>query len=94
MESESPNGEAGPETQVSSEATAAAAPEAPVDPLEQARQEAARFKDQLLRTAADFDNFRKRSRREQAEGEKKAREDLLRFFFPVFYNLVRALAHP
>ena len=92
VDPESPNGEGVSETQVSSEPTAAA-PEAPVDPLEQARQEAARYKDQLLRTLADFDNFRKRSRREQAEGEKKAREDLLRDLLPVFDNLERAMAH-
>ncbi len=89
MDPEGPNGEAAPETQVSSEPSTAQ-PDPP-DPLEQARQEAARFKDQLLRTAADFDNFRKRSRREQSDAEKKAREDLLRELLPVFDNLERAM---
>jgi molecular chaperone GrpE len=90
VDPEAPNGDAAPETQVSSEPSAVAEP--PLDPLDQARQEAARFKDQLLRTAADFDNFRKRSRREQADGEKKAREDLLRELLPVFDNLERAMS--
>lgn len=63
------------------------------DPLEEAKLEAARLKDQLLRTAADYDNFRKRSRRDQVEAERKAREDLLRDLLPVFDNLERAVAH-
>lgn len=92
VDPEGPNGEAAPETQVSSEPSAAK-PEPPVDPLDAARQEAARLKDQLLRTAADFDNFRKRSRREQADAEKKAKEDVLRELLPVFDNLERAMSH-
>jgi molecular chaperone GrpE len=69
-----------------------AAPE-PVDPLEAAKAEVAKLRDQLLRTAADFDNFRKRSRRELADMEKRAREDLIKDLLPVFDNLERATAH-
>jgi molecular chaperone GrpE len=65
----------------------------PPDPLEAAQAEAARLRDQLLRTAADFDNFRKRSRREQVDAERRSREDLLRDLLPVFDNLERATAH-
>jgi len=68
-----------------------AAPEQ--DPLEAAREEATRLRDQLLRTAADFDNFRKRSRREMEDAERRAREDLLRDLLPVFDNLERAVQH-
>ena len=64
-----------------------------VDPLEAAKAENAKLRDQLLRTAADFDNFRKRSRRELADMEKRAREDLLKELLPVFDNLERATAH-
>jgi len=64
-----------------------------VDPLEAAKAESAKLRDQLLRTAADFDNFRKRSRRELADMEKRAREDLLKELLPVFDNLERATAH-
>ena len=64
-----------------------------VDPLEAARQEAARFKDQLLRTAADYDNFRKRTRRDVSDAERKGRDDFLREVSPVFDNLERAVAH-
>jgi len=65
----------------------------PVDPLEAAKAENAKLRDQLLRTAADFDNFRKRSRRELADMEKRAREDLIKDLLPVFDNLERATAH-
>jgi molecular chaperone GrpE len=71
----------------------ASASAAPVDPLEAAQAEASRVREQLLRLAADFDNFRKRSRREQADGERRAREDQLRELLPVFDNLERATAH-
>ena len=79
----------------------APAPEAPtedvaaaeIDPLDAAKAESAKLRDQLLRTAADFDNFRKRSRRELADMEKRAREDLIKDLLPVFDNLERATAH-
>jgi len=68
-----------------------AAPEQ--DPLELAKAEQAKLKDQLLRTLADFDNFRKRSRRELAEAERRGRDDMLKEFLPVFDNLDRASVH-
>lgn len=73
------------------EAGAAGQPE--VDPLEAARAEAAQFKERMLRTAADFDNFRKRSRREAEEALRKGRDGLLRELLPVFDNIERAVAH-
>lgn len=63
------------------------------DPLTQAQAEVTRLRDQLMRTAADFDNFRKRSRRENTDAERRAREDMLRDLLPVFDNLERATAH-
>lgn len=57
------------------------------------KAEVARLKDQLLRTLADFDNYRKRSRKEISDAEKKAREDQLRELLPVFDNLERASQH-
>jgi molecular chaperone GrpE len=84
------------ESQPESEAenpTAAGEAAVPPDPLEAAQAEVARLRDQLLRTAADFDNFRKRSRREQVDAERRSREDLLRDLLPVFDNLERATAH-
>jgi molecular chaperone GrpE len=49
-----------------------------------------RFREAALRALADLDNFRKRAIREREEVAKKAREDLLREFLPVFDNLERA----
>lgn len=80
------NGEAAP---ASSEAPASGG--APADPLSEAKAEAARMKDQWMRTAADFDNFRKRSRRELEDTRKAGKEDLLKEFLPVFDNLERAI---
>jgi len=74
------------------DAAPAAEPE-PADPLESARAEAQRYREQLLRTAADFDNFKKRIRREMEDGERRAREDLLKDLLPVFDNLERAAQH-
>ncbi len=69
----------------------AAAGEAAADPLAEAKAETARMKEQWMRTAADFDNFRKRSRRELEDMRKAGKEDLLKEFLPVFDNLERAI---
>lgn len=63
----------------------------PNDPLAAAQAEAARLKDAWLRSAADFDNYRKRSRRELEEARRGGREDLVRALLPVFDNLERAI---
>jgi molecular chaperone GrpE len=64
---------------------------AAADSLADAQAEATRLKDALLRTAADYDNFRKRTRRELEEARRNGREDLLRTLLPVFDNLERAI---
>jgi len=74
------------------EATEAGA-SASADPLALAQEEAAQFKDKLLRTLADFDNFRKRSRREIEEAQRTGRDRLLKELLPVFDNLERAVEH-
>jgi|ERR1700722_6319128 molecular chaperone GrpE len=61
------------------------------DPLTDARAETAKMKDAWLRTAADFDNFRKRARKEMEDARRNGREDLLRAVLPVFDNLERAI---
>jgi len=61
------------------------------DPLAEAKAETARFKDQWMRSAADFDNFRKRTRRELEDTRKAGREELLKDLLPVFDNLERAI---
>jgi molecular chaperone GrpE len=82
--------------EVTAETTAQAVSEPPApepDPLEAARAEVQKLRDQLLRTAADFDNYKKRARRESQDGERRAREDFLRDLLPVFDNLERATQH-
>ncbi|HEX2878501.1 MAG TPA: nucleotide exchange factor GrpE [Polyangiaceae bacterium] len=63
------------------------------DPLAEAKAETARIRDQLIRTAADFDNYRKRTRREGVEAEQRGREAFLKEILPVFDNLERAVSH-
>lgn len=66
-------------------------PQAPTDPVADAKAEAQRFKEQWMRSAADFDNFRKRSRKELEDTRKAGREELLKDLLPVFDNLERAM---
>ncbi len=76
------------------EGAAAAADAAPVaDPLAEAERKLAALKDQLLRMAADFDNFRKRSRREAEDALASGKESILKDLLPVFDNLERAVTH-
>lgn len=63
------------------------------DPLEKALDENKKLREQMLRVAADFDNFRKRARRESEEACRRARIELLRELLPVFDNMERAVAH-
>ena len=58
--------------------------------LERARAERDRMREQLLRIAADFDNFRKRSRKEIDEVRRRTIEDTLREVLPIVDNLERA----
>lgn len=84
-------GEAKPQGSAA-EGSAAAAPTAE-DKLAEAQAEAAKMRDQLLRTAADFDNFRKRSRREVDDAQRRGRETAIKDLLPVFDNLERASMH-
>src|SRR5690349_15129359 len=52
-------------------------------PPEAEKDEIARLRDQLLRTAADFDNYRKRSRRELEDAQRRGRESAIRDLLPV-----------
>ena len=64
---------------------------ASADPVAEAKAEAQRFREQWMRSAADFDNFRKRSRKELEDTRKAGREELLKDLLPVFDNLERAM---
>lgn len=62
-----------------------------ISPLAALEEERDKLKDQLLRTAADFDNFRKRSRKDVEQAERRGRESILRELLPVIDNLGRAV---
>lgn len=52
----------------------------------------AELRDRLLRSAADFDNFRKRVARQEQETLERSQAEALRMFLPVIDNVERALA--
>jgi len=85
------NGAANDDAEGTPPASGQAASAEPLDPLAEAKAETARFKEQWMRSAADFDNFRKRSRKELEDTRKAGREELLKDLLPVFDNLERAM---
>ncbi|MEN6625942.1 MAG: nucleotide exchange factor GrpE [Candidatus Sumerlaeia bacterium] len=62
--------------------------------MKQHQEMAARLQDQLLRTTAEFENFRKRTRRDMQQNIELANRDLLEKLLPVLDNFGRALANP
>lgn len=56
-------------------------------------QEFSELKDKMLRTAADYENAKKRFNREKEEFLKFANERLIREFLPILDNLDRAMIH-
>lgn len=81
----------------STEAASTDSPEKIIETLrigyEKKEQEARENQDRYIRAVADFENYRKRSQRDQAEALKYANEKLIRELLPVIDNLERALAH-
>ena len=63
-----------------------------VQELQAQAAKADEYRDQLLRTAADLDNYRKRAAREKQEAIKFANESLLGKLIPVLDNFDMALA--
>ena len=66
--------------------------DAPEPQSEAPDAEIARLKDQLLRLHADFENARKRWRKEQAEIQERANADLLRELLEIHDDFQRALS--
>jgi len=66
-------------------------PAAPPDAVSLLTAERDRLKDQLLRTAADYDNFRKRARKDLEDALRRSKEDAIRELLPVADNLERAV---
>lgn len=79
-----------PETAPQTVEELVAALEARAAKAEQDRREA---HDRLLRAAADFENWKKRARKESDEAQQRGREALLKELLTVLDNLERALKH-
>lgn len=76
------------------ETTSNAPDGAPDDPIEALRREKDALHDRLLRSAAEFDNYRKRVDRERREQADSAAAALLADLLPVLDDLERALQAP
>lgn len=62
------------------------------DPLAEAQQQIEALKDQLLRTVAEFDNFKKRTVREKSELIRNGGEKTVAAILPVLDDFERAMA--
>jgi molecular chaperone GrpE len=80
----------GQETSAATEGGPAAAP----DQDDALRRERDTLQDRLLRTAAEFDNYRKRIERERREWTEYAGADILTDMLPIVDDLERALQAP
>ena len=65
-------------------------PPTPEERITAIEGEKAEIYDRMLRIAADFDNWKKRARRDQADGEMQAKESVLRDFLEIVDSLERA----
>jgi len=63
-------------------------------PLDALRKEKDALQDRLLRTAAEFDNYRKRVERDRRDQADAAAADALADFLPIVDDLERALKAP
>lgn len=57
------------------------------------QEQAGRFRDELLRRAADFENFRKQKEREVVMTSSRVLENTIRELLPIVDDLHRVLAH-
>jgi len=64
-----------------------------IEQLEKLEKEKRELHDRLLRTAAEFENFKKRTKKETEEASTRGREQLLKELLPALDNLERALKH-
>jgi molecular chaperone GrpE len=71
---------------------AASTPATPDEKIAALEAEKADLKDRMLRIAAEFENWKKRARKEQQDNESKIRESVLRDILEVMDNLERATA--
>ncbi len=68
-------------------------PEPEPDPVAELQEQLDKKQKQLLQVAADFDNYKKRSRRDAKEAAFRARNELLQELLPLIDNVELALTH-
>ena len=78
---------------VGSDAAVGEAPEQP-DVLAELRRDKDALQDRLLRTAAEFDNYRKRTERDRRDQADSAAAAAIEDLLPIIDNLERALQAP
>ena len=61
--------------------------------LNSQKEQVGKFRDELLRKAADFENFRKQKERESMMSSSRALENIIRELLPVIDDVKRLLAH-
>ena len=95
-----PGGEKGPQSVVDTRASSVedpqpgAAPQQTADPeLQAARDDAQAVFARYQRLAADFENYKRRTRQELADRTQYANEELLRKLLPILDSFRRALDH-
>ena len=90
----SPNGATAPDDPPATAGSAAQlAPESPEERIDALETERDELKDRWMRTAAEFENWKKRARVTQNEAEANARERVLRDVVEIADNLERAAEH-
>lgn len=92
-----PNDVPGPAPEAGLPGTAAEPPPELPSPTPEERvatleNEKAELHDRMLRIAAEFDNWKKRSRKEMSDTETRSKEQVLREFLEIIDNLERATA--
>ena len=85
--------EAAPDAEATAAGTAESASSASEQQRRSLEEEIKAVQDRYLRLAAEFENYKKRAQKDQAEYAKYANERLLRELLPVLDNLQRALRH-
>ncbi|MBZ4218899.1 MAG: nucleotide exchange factor GrpE [Chlorobium sp.] len=61
--------------------------------LNSQKEQAGKYRDEVLRRAADFENFRKQKEREAMMASSRALENVIRELLPVIDDVKRLLAH-
>ena len=68
-------------------------PKSPEVQIAELQEHIQRTREQMLRVAADFDNYRKRMQRELEEARRRAAQNVVKDLLPVFDNVERATSH-